>query len=237
MKEFKMRNPFEEFDWRDLGAVTEATQQGSCGSCWAFTTAAMMEAVNKLDGGSLTRLSPQHLVDCASNDDTGNMGCDGGHPLWTYPWLFSNKIYREADYPYLEIENGNCLQEQSMLLPGVRLKYGHGIYKHRPDQLKAALLYGPVAVTVDADSALFRDYRKGIIKSPACGESLGHAVLAIGYGKSKNKDVEYVIIKNSWGRSWGEDGFVRISLDQSYGKNGICGVLMELSIGTNQKVV
>ena len=115
---------------------------------------------------------------------------------------------------------------------GVGLAYGYGVHED-PAQLKAALTKGPVAVTIDADSALFRDYESGIIDSPACGETLGHAVLAIGYGKDNEKG-DFVIIKNSWGTSWGENGYVKISLTQKYGPKGICGVLSCASIGTNK---
>lgn len=199
----------------------------------------MVEAINKISGGSLLRLSPQQLVDCASNDSTGNSGCDGGHPVWTYPWLMSNKLIQESDYPYIDGETGKCQGYWNFGKVGVKIKYGYGLYEHRPDQLKAALKYGPVAISVDADSALFRDYRGGVIKSPACGENLGHAVLAVGYGSYGGwirQRQDYVIIKNSWGTDWGEDGFVRITLDQSYGPKGICGVLMDSSIGTNQVI-
>ena len=59
-----------------------------------------MESLNKIHGGSLLRLSPQQLVDCASTPETGNMGCDGGHPVWTFGWLKANSIAEWADYPY-----------------------------------------------------------------------------------------------------------------------------------------
>lgn len=101
------------------------------------------------------------------------------------------------------------------------------------------MTYGPVAISVDADSYLFRDYRGGVIRSSACGENLGHAVLAIGYGTEGGwirTKRDYIIVKNSWGPDWGENGFVRITLDQSQGPKGVCGILMDSSIGTNQKV-
>ena len=83
---------------------------------------------------------------------------------------------------------------------------------------------GPVAVTVDADSQAWRNYQGGIIRSYSCYSQIGHAVLAIGYGNDPVQG-DYVTIKNSWGTTWGEAGFVRISLSQMYHAKGICGVL------------
>ena len=85
------------------------------------------------------------------------------------------------------------------------------MFPNNKRQLIAALNYGPVSVSVDADSALFRDYRGGVITSPACGTNVGHAVLAVGYGTDPRLG-DYVTIKNSWGSTWGEFGFVKISL-------------------------
>ena len=100
------------------------------------------------------------------------------------------------------------------------------IEPHDPDQLKAALTMGPVAVGVDADSQAFRNYGGGIINSYSCQTKVGHAVLAVGYGYNPfTKD--YVIIKNSWGTTWGEEGFGRIALDQFFDMKGYCGVLTE----------
>lgn len=113
----------------------------------------------------------------------------------------------------------------------------HGIMKiashhHTPpkdiDQLKAALMLGPVAISVDADSGFFKNYDGGIIDWETCGTHVGHTVLAIGYGNADSPDgSDYLIFKNSWGEDWGEMGFARISLTKKYGTKGICGVLSQ----------
>lgn len=159
------------------------------------------------------------------------MGCDGGHPVWTYPWLYTNKMLEWSEYPYDERENGYCRKSWQYGMIGVGLGYGYGVYNHEPNQLKAALRYGPVALSIDADSVLFRDYKGGVITSPACGTNVGHAVLAVGYGTDHYYG-DYVTIKNSWGSTWGENGFVHVSLSQAYSADGICAVLNFLSIGT-----
>lgn len=94
-----------------------------------------------------------------------------------------------------------------------------------PEQLKAALNMGPVGISVDAESYIFRNYRSGIIDWLTCGVDTGHAVLAVGYGKEDDK--EYFIIKNSWGTQWGEEGFARILSSQFGHDKGICGIFSE----------
>ena len=183
-----------------------------------------MESYNKINGGSLVRLSPQHLVDCASNEQTGNAGCNGGHPMWTWPWLQENGIARESNYPYQE-EEGVC--NKAVRGPLLKVKQGWAIEENKFD-LRKGLMKGPVTVSVNADHPVFRDYASGIIDSPLCDDEVGHAVLAIGFGKDKIKG-GYVIIKNSWGKSWGEDGFAKISLNTDFYNDGTCGILQALS--------
>lgn len=79
-------------------------------------------------------------------------------------------------------------------------------------QLKAALAKGPVGISIDADKTFFRNYESGIIKSPNCGSDIGHAVTAVGYGFDEATSEEFVIIKNSWGNTWGDQGFGKILL-------------------------
>lgn len=83
-----------------------------------------------------------------------------------------------------------------------------------------------MAVSVDADKEVFRNYVSGIINWQSCGTEVGHAVLAVGYGVDEY-GLEYVTIKNSWGTTWGENGFGRISLENKWSKNGVCGVLTD----------
>jgi len=80
--------------------------------------------------------------------------------------------------------------------------------------LKAAVALHPVSVAVEADKQAFQFYKKGIIKAgPKCGYKLDHGVLAVGY------TADYWIVKNSWGSSWGESGYIRLA----YGSNQ-CGL-------------
>merc|ERR1711957_1083002 len=87
--------------------------------------------------------------------------------------------------------------------------------------LEAAVAQQPVSVAIEADKSVFQHYSSGILTSDACGSNLDHGVLAVGYGIDKGQ--KYWKVKNSWGTSFGEDGFIRIEKgDASAG--GECGI-------------
>ena len=86
----------------------------------------------------------------------------------------------------------------------------------------------PVSVAVDATSNEFQYYRKGIFDSLNCGTDLNHAVTVVGYGRENNQD--YWIVRNSWSQYWGDEGYIRISAELKYEKDGgICGILLNSS--------
>jgi C1A family cysteine protease len=89
-------------------------------------------------------------------------------------------------------------------------------------QLKAAAAKGVVSVAIEADTMVFQFYTKGVLNSKSCGEQLDHGVAVVGYGSSGS--TEYYIVRNSWGSSWGESGYIRIAIVDG---NGICGIQME----------
>ena len=93
--------------------------------------------------------------------------------------------------------------------------------------LKEAVSRGPVSIAIEADTRLFQFYSGGIITDTMCGESLDHGVLVVGYGEEQGE--KYWLVKNSWGESWGEDGYVRIARSDSENDNGICGIAMQAS--------
>jgi len=79
-------------------------------------------------------------------------------------------------------------------------------------QLKAAVNKQPTCIGIDADCNAFMFYKKGIIDDKRCGHQQDHAVTAVGYGSEGGKD--YLLVRNSWGASWGEQGYFRIVLDK-----------------------
>jgi len=89
-------------------------------------------------------------------------------------------------------------------------------------QLKAAIAKGPVAVTIEADQTVFQQYTSGILDSTACGTKLDHAVTAVGYGSENG--VDYYKVRNSWGSSWGDQGYIKIAATEAHFGKGICGI-------------
>jgi len=88
--------------------------------------------------------------------------------------------------------------------------------------MKAALAKKPLSVSIEADRSVFGNYRSGIFNSSSCGTSLDHATNVVGWGSSGSTD--YWIMRNSWGTSWGEKGYMRLEIVSGH---GICGIQME----------
>ena len=103
----------------------------------------------------------------------------------------------------------------------------HDVKRYDPEQIKAALMTGPVSVLVDGGSADFQHYKSGILDDDHCGANLDHAVLVVGYGKEADK--EFFIVRNSWTAAWGEEGYIRLAAVTG---GGICGLNEEPIIPT-----
>lgn len=122
----------------------------------------------------------------------------------------------ETDYPYTA-RDGSCKASSSK--GKVDVKSIASVTPRSVSQLKAAIAKGPTSVTVEADRSVFQMYTGGILDSTACGTSLDHAITAVGYGSDSGK--EYYIVRNSWGASWGDHGYIKIAAVDGV---GICGI-------------
>jgi cathepsin L len=211
-------------DWRNNGAVTGVKNQGSCGSCWAFSATGAIEGAYKVKSGSLISLSEQQFVDCSKS--YGNNGCNGGLMDNAFKYAAAYKIESESDYPYTG-RQGSC--GYSAAKGKVQLRSHADVKANSPSSLQAAVAQQPVSVAIEADKSVFQSYKSGIITSTACGTTLDHGVLVVGYGTDAGQD--YWLLKNSWGTTWGEKGFFRIARSSATGK-GICGLLQEPSYPT-----
>lgn len=204
----------DAFDWRDKGAVSGVKDQGSCGSCWAFSAVGNLEGLYAIKKGVVKTFSEQYLVDC----DTEDSACNGGLMELTFKWLKDNEggVMYEADYPYTG-KKGTCQQDSSkyadMKVTGfVKLGDG-GDEEFSPvdeGEMKEYLYQtGPLSIALNATPLQF--YTGGIADyaSWMCSTSgINHGVTLVGYG-TESKD--YWIVKNSWGKSWGESGYFRMS--------------------------
>lgn len=145
------------------------------------------------------------------------MGCSGGLMDLGFEYVKEYGLECEFDYTYHGLD-GTCQYNQSYVI--ARISSYVDVTPNSSSQLKAAISLGPVAVGVEADSTAFLMYAGGVISGAGCGTSIDHGVLAVGYGKTSS-GLEYVTIKNSWGTSWGEQGFVRLAVADGA---GTCGV-------------
>jgi len=202
-------------DWRTSGAVTGIKDQGQCGSCWSFSATGGIEGAYKIKTGKLVSLSEQNLMDCSVS--YGNQGCNGGLMTSAFKYVEANKgIDTEISYPYTA-KNGACHYSAANL--GATITSHKSISAGSEASLTTAINGQPVSVAIDASKNSFQLYKSGIYFEPSCSSSnLDHGVLAIGYGSDATGD--YYLVKNSWGTSWGQTGYIQMAR----GRNNNCGI-------------
>lgn len=215
-----------QVDWRELGAVGPVRDQRNCGACYAFAAVGAVEAAEYLRTGILKKLSTQELVDCSVL--TGNRGCNGGKITSALRYIERNGITLESTYPYVHYEHQDCLSLSNS--PKTHISSHISVPKADQLQLKAAVALQPVAVAIQADQPFFRLYSQGVIDR-ACGSQLNHAVLLVGYG-STSEGIDYWLVRNSWGTSWGEAGYVKILREDEAKDEGACGITLDASYVT-----
>jgi cathepsin L len=193
-------------DWRDsLKSMKVIKNQGQCGSCWAFSTIGSIEADTEIKHGEYTSLSEQQLVDCSS----WNNGCGGGNFDFAFDYEKTNGAEGETDYPYTAAD-GTCAYKKEAVKNHKVTGY-NDVSSYDGQQLKASIAKGPTSIAIQANQVAFQSYSSGVIANDgSCGEQLDHAVLAIGYGTEGGKD--YVLVRNSWGATWGDHGCVKLEV-------------------------
>ncbi|KZC04434.1 Cathepsin O [Dufourea novaeangliae] len=208
-----------KFDWRERGVVGPVRSQGTCGACWAFSTVEVAESMFTIKNGTFYSLSVQEMIDCARNS---NFGCEGGDICSLLSWLLLTKarILLESTYP-LTRKTGTCMLGKTLDNgPSMRIRdFTCDSFVDAEDELLETLAtHGPVAAAVNALS--WQNYLGGVIQYHCDGsfESLNHAVQIIGYDKSDK--IPHYIIKNSWGTSFGDKGYMYIAI----GSN-LCGTI------------
>lgn len=190
-------------DWRDHGVVSAVKNQGGCGSCWAFAATETVESAYAVSSGNLVELAPQTYVSCMANPDQcgGSGGCQGAIAELAFNYTVDKGIPLSEDFPYTA-SNSECID----YTPAVKVDGYVTLPPNNADALATALsTIGPVAVSVAASQ--FSLYGGGIFTgcTGSTGAEINHAVQAVGYAD------DYWLIRNSWGASWGEGGYIKLS--------------------------
>lgn len=209
----------DDIDWEKLGKVSPVKNQGACGSCWAFsTTGAVESAVSIADSDPPKVLSEQELVDCATS--YGNHGCEGGIMQYGFQYVIDEGgLCPEAQYPY-KAKDEICEKLRCVGHRTDKISSYADVTRYSEEALMEAIAKGPVTVAIEADQTDFQLYKDGVLTAP-CGEQLDHGVLAVGYAEN------YWKIKNSWGTSWGNKGYILLEK----GKPLNCGFLQRNCAG------
>ncbi|KAL4368304.1 hypothetical protein GQ457_05G024670 [Hibiscus cannabinus] len=180
------------------------------GCCWAFSAVA------------------QELVDCDTKGE--DQGCQGGLMDDAFQFIEKNKgLTTESNYPYKGVDgtcNSNEEANHAATINGFQ-----DVPANSEDALQKAVANQPVSVAIDACGFEFQFYSSGVFTG-SCGTQLDHGVTAVGYGEDDD-GTKYWLVKNSWGTSWGEQGYIRMQRDVD-AKEGLCGIAMQASYTTAQ---
>jgi C1A family cysteine protease len=219
----------ESVDWVTKGAVTNIKDQGQCGSCWSFSTTGALEGAYFIKYGVLEAFSEQQLVDCDNYHNGGkDLGCKGGLMDNAFTWIGDNGgLCSETEYPYFSGQtksSGSC-KTSCKNVKNSKITEFVDIIKSSDDEMMKAISKQPVSIAIEADQREFQLYKSGVF-STSCGVNLDHGVLVVGYGNENNLD--YYLVKNSWGTSWGDNGFIKLGRGKQYNNgDGQCGLLLQ----------
>jgi len=203
-------------DWRTKGVVTPVKNQGQCGSCWSFSTTGNVEGQHALKTGKLVSLSEQNLVDCDhecmtyEGQQSCDDGCNGGLMPNAFTYIMKNNgIDTEDSYPYTAVTGYTCLFNASNV--GATISGFNNIASDEKVMAAYCAKNGPISIAADAE--IWQYYVGGVLADVPCGTTLDHGILIVGYGTETDSfgfQIDYWIVKNSWGASWGESGYLYI---------------------------
>ena len=219
----------KSIDWVEKGAVTGVKNQGQCGSCWSFSTTGSLEGAYFNKYNKLVSFSEQELVDCDNFKNGGrDHGCNGGLMDNAFKWIEGNGgLCTESEYPYVSGTTnaaGDC-KTDCVIVEDSRVTSFVDVPTSSDSAMMDALQINPISVAIQADQKDFQLYKSGVFDGD-CGTKLDHGVLLVGYGSKDGSD--YYRIKNSWGTTWGDDGYIYFGRGSKFNSgDGQCGVLLQ----------
>jgi len=185
-------------DWRTKGAVTGVKNQGSCGSCWTFGAVGSIEGVHKIATGSLVTFAEQEFLDCVYEGKRD--GCQGGWMQDCFSYMQRTQRLAPSSAVSYRGRDGSCNYRGKA--NGLKAK-ATGMYDVPGSESghMSGLTRGPIAVAFEVTNAC-QQYKSGVLRDTSCRGQANHAVTMVAYDSSK------FAIKNSWGGSWGNGGYV-----------------------------
>lgn len=203
-------------DWTDTPCVSAIQYQGNCGDCWAFASVSALESLQCIQNGktSVTKYSEQQVVSCSSN----TYGCNGGAPEYAIEYAQQSGLCTEADYPYTSGE-GSVASCGASSCNSVSMGISGYDYVDSPTALAERVAQQPVIIAVYSSDNAWKQYTGGVLSSCSTNMEPDHAVVVVGYTDTEWK------IRNSWGETWGEQGYMRMERqDSGYSGDGICSM-------------
>ncbi len=205
------------FAWNSARTSTLVKYQGICGSCWAFTSAAVYETDYLLKNGKTLDISEQSILDCAVDRNGNDAGsCDGGWYGGVFDYLMVKGAKLETENPYKSksVFCSDPSKSKYTITKWGYIRRDAGIPSVQ-EMKEAISKYGAIAATIKVTPA-FQAYKSGIFDEHtpvSAPNDVNHAVTIVGWDDNKKA----YLVKNSWGPQWGENGYVWVE----YGCNNI----------------
>jgi cathepsin L len=200
-------------DLRNTGYVGAIKNQGSCGSCYAFSVVASLEGAYYYKYKRSIILSEQNIIDCSRVTS----GCNGGNTAYAFSFIISNGgIDTASSYPLVSSSVAQSCKFNKATVGTTMSYYNYDASSYGSSagnelfMQQLVALYGPISVMLYASSN-FQNYKSGVFKDNICNMgSINHAVTVVGYGTDSVAGA-YWIIRNQWGTGWGESGYMRMA--------------------------